>query len=361
MKHLLKIHYKKNAGKFSLKYIAFLTALFLVSCTSDFNSIEQAKNEFNKQGFRDGRWVQFLNEQWEHVENKSEGYKFYVLSEFKDGKLKGSSRAFNADGKLLQVRYPFKDDKTRCEKKCELRFETIEVYDSLENKETAIINNNEGFKIEEIRYYTSGPNKGKLKSKTKIQYNIASGKKEKIDGVLYIYAQELKEHKFHFVFGDNSIYKLALEHPVFKEKFENALNADLEGNKMLKSLVFDENNLEEFPYMLKIAVLDGDTANVDAIFMHQAQKYDEEQERRNKNNVACSYCGRRFDKNAGFVKGLGISYATPYSNALAGIQVAKSVGYPKENLRLLKESYDRGTWFCSRRCVDFSGNIIGGY
>ena len=76
------------------------------------------------------------------------------------------------------------------------------------------------------------------------------------------------------------------------------------------------------------------------------------------NYVSCDYCGRGFYQRQGFVKGVGISCAEEYNEALITIRIALDAGYDTNSLNYLLNSYDRGEWYCTKKCIYESGNCF---
>ena len=69
-----------------MKKIYFLLLLILAGCSeSDFNSKSQATNFVDKNGFRDGKWVDFFDSDKNILKDSSDYYS-YVLSEYENGK-----------------------------------------------------------------------------------------------------------------------------------------------------------------------------------------------------------------------------------------------------------------------------------
>ena len=76
---------------------------------------------------------------------------------------------------------------------------------------------------------------------------------------------------------------------------------------------------------------------------------------------SCSYCGRNFYKNQGYVVGPSIGCAKNYSSAMNAIAFASKAGYSKSNLRQLMADYELGQYYCSRKCVNESGTSMCPY
>lgn len=76
-----------------------LFVLFLVSCNSDFKNINQAKNEVNPQGYRNGNWVDFFDSSSNPLTDTTSGYSSYRLTTFENG-IPVLSKAFDSKGTL---------------------------------------------------------------------------------------------------------------------------------------------------------------------------------------------------------------------------------------------------------------------
>ena len=59
--------------------LSILISFSFCSCTSEFNSLEQAKNEVNTEGYRDGRWVDYYDSSGGLVEVLSKGYNYPLV------------------------------------------------------------------------------------------------------------------------------------------------------------------------------------------------------------------------------------------------------------------------------------------
>ena len=58
--------------------IFFILFLALISCQGEFKEKSQATNEVNKQGFRDGRWVEYMDSTGTiYLSDTLKGYKYY--------------------------------------------------------------------------------------------------------------------------------------------------------------------------------------------------------------------------------------------------------------------------------------------
>lgn len=78
-----------------------LIVLCLFGCDSEFSSKEQAKNEINSEGYRQGRWIDYLDAD----ENKTlyiDEAMYYLLSEFSNGSPTGGYRLYNLHNEILR-------------------------------------------------------------------------------------------------------------------------------------------------------------------------------------------------------------------------------------------------------------------
>jgi hypothetical protein len=80
-------------------YFFFTCLVLLTSCETSFTSKSQAKNEVNKQGLRDGKWVDYFDESDNLIQDTS-NYFYYTLSIYDNGTPKGSFNSYYQNGKL---------------------------------------------------------------------------------------------------------------------------------------------------------------------------------------------------------------------------------------------------------------------
>jgi TPR repeat protein len=78
--------------------------------------------------------------------------------------------------------------------------------------------------------------------------------------------------------------------------------------------------------------------------------------------ISCDYCGRGFYQKQGFAKPFSSSFsnhcATSWNSVLTDLNLVSSTGYSKDNIQYMINSYERGEWYCTRRCVNESGNCL---
>ena len=96
-KETLNITWKLIAMKFI--YLFFTCLVLLTSCETSFTSRSQAKNEVNKQGLRDGKWVDYFDESDNLIQDTT-NYFYYTLSIYDNGTPKGSFNSYYQNGKL---------------------------------------------------------------------------------------------------------------------------------------------------------------------------------------------------------------------------------------------------------------------
>lgn len=82
----------------NLIYTLIITSV-IVGCQSTFESKDQAKNKVNEQGYRIGRWVDYLDSTG-RITNNTSNYWIYVLSEFEEGKPVGNFKNYRKDNSL---------------------------------------------------------------------------------------------------------------------------------------------------------------------------------------------------------------------------------------------------------------------
>ena len=244
--------------------------LFVVGCTSEFTSIDQAKNEVNKQGYREGRWVDYFDSLGLLVSDKSKGYSNYCLSEYENGIHIGNTKLYGSKGDLLRELTHFQD-RERLKKNS----------DPL----TSINSSNE-FDIEGKLTSTNFYNQ----NKEKIRYMHFGYKNDVRDtsfDINYTYKKNgfrLSEHgsvllpngnklKFKITFSEVAywaFYEFAKGHPEFKTEFEKVINDRGIGPLLLND---DLGIKQEKPYGVEYFILGNDTLFVMNIAHQLMSKY----------------------------------------------------------------------------------------
>jgi hypothetical protein len=106
--------------KIRIVFIPLFLLISLNSCDSKFTSLKQAKNAVNKNGFREGRWVDFYDSSKGIVTDTSEGYDCYILSEYTEGRMRGEMHFFSANHVKVQILTPILEQEKLIEKNIEL-------------------------------------------------------------------------------------------------------------------------------------------------------------------------------------------------------------------------------------------------
>ena len=330
--------------------------MLMQSCESKFDSIEQAKNEVNKQGYRDGRWVTFIDAEGKQTENKSSDYSSYMLYEFKDGVLIGEAKLYSKAGKLLQTFTPFDEDSTLYEKthNYSFKFKSRTLFDSTEKIWCTEQFNLDMSPLVIKEYYTEGEFEGKVKS----MINNVYQKSIKTQASTTIYDGDKIKNKFLVEYLNNSIIDFNNKNSSLMKSIEENLNKEVKNNILLKNIIFSKDSPFERPYRINYVVLNSDTFFVAKKIAVEIKKYDElirKKQAAGVGNLRCALCGVMFEKYYGYVRGLGISCAIKYSIAISNIKTAQSLGYDSDNLNTLRQSYNNGDWLCSKRCVWSAG------
>ena len=142
-----------NNMKHLLLYLLF--SVLIISCTQTYMSKNQAKNEVNKKGFRDGRWVDYFDEHLARLTDTS-NYMSYTLSEYVDGKPINSYRTFSKNDSLIEEG-SFLSDSTYYDKNTiPFRFKGVSKYYSSGRIIKEDFFDERGFCIKEINLFKNG-------------------------------------------------------------------------------------------------------------------------------------------------------------------------------------------------------------
>lgn len=329
------------------------------SCSSEFNNIEQARNEVNKEGYRDGRWVDYYDSTGSIVEDKTNGYKFYVLSEYEEGKLIGETKSFDNKGTLLQRCIPYEDLNPKFEKKLSqsIKYMKMTWYDSKGNIERESVYNKNGDVVNE-KGYVRIKDKDLMVSSKKIIY-YEKGKSKIEEGFLILPPNINKKHFYHIEYKKESDYSSVSKLESVKKSVKEKILDMSRDNDILFSLAYSDNFIESNPYRIDHISVDSDTIQIGEIITHSINQYKSSKTSEGNGGtgemVRCYYCNNTFSKQNGYVYGYEIGCIKKYSTAMFEISVAKSVGYPQSKLNILYRAYNNGHFLCSRRCSDYSG------
>lgn len=344
-------------------FLILIPILILNSCNSEFKEKSQAKNEVNKKGLRDGRWVDFFDEDNNKIIDTM-NYTSYLLSEYKEGKPINDFKKYFKNG-LIKEEGTFLSDSTS--------FGINEIPNNFINKYIIysqdgkisesksfnelgyILEHQYNFKEDTLRLiYKYFPSKnGKFESitfkdkETKVvfQYNNVSWFED--------------ENKFPNDFHDNVCknYKKVLS------KTENLNEIQKISYKILSNIFYDKQTTF---YSSSMTSLNKITGKEEITDMKEMNIKSYKAWKNNKSTVgsngpsggeikSCRYCGRSFYKNQGYVVGLGIGCAKNFSSAINEIAIAANAGYSKSSLSQLLAAYNMGQYYCSRKCVYESG------
>jgi hypothetical protein len=325
--------------------------LFLFSCQSEFNSIEQAKNEVNKQGYREGRWVDFYDNSLEMVNDVSKGYEMYSLSEFKDGKMLGSFKLFNLNGKIQSEFFPFDDDVSKFEKNSLLYdsiFKKIHNYDENGKIHKVYIFNKEGLLISELLYgKETGTNNSSMINR-KYDY-FESGNKKSLNETIYFNNGD--STSYYIKYMDGEFWSNVKDNKSFIEIFESKIKEECNRKDINTDFVISQNNIKERPYSTDFCVLNSDTIFVYEIFKREIDEFNNNLNKTTNHNVNCKYCGRVFNKRNGYVFNLEITrdHCSSYNHYSNMIGLMMTMGLSRKYL----ESSTK--YYCSKRCCDYTG------
>jgi hypothetical protein len=124
----------------------------------------------------------------------------------------------------------------------------------------------------------------------------------------------------------------------------------------IKSRVLSEDNLQELPFRLNYIVLSNKSFKDTLHIKKTINLIVKSNKPRSSGQLkSCVYCGRSFNILSGYVQGLQQSCAAKHSIVMENIKLAQRAGYPIESLNTLKADYARGRFYCSVRCVQYSG------
>lgn len=342
-------------------------------CLKPFDTKEQAKNEVNKKGYRVGRWVDYLDSTG--VKTKDEvNYKSYILSEYKDGRPLGFFREFNSNDVLIS-NGSFKTEGILCDMNTlpQLYVGCREFYD--DNQNELKINGKEYYspdgELEKEIFYKHNQN---TTDSISIKYEYFGESKE-TDSALT--NRSIKEIMFYK--NDTLDYKLTFDEKPWTEGLKKSekfveyvidkLSPSLRKQKFKTDLareVFDyyADKLFKPDYFnrLHFVYVRGDDINKNEELDIKKQMVEGYQiwlssvDVTSSSIATCSYCGRSFNKQVGFVSGAQSIDIKSYSSVLFEMEVAKQID--PAIAKTLMWNYNYGTWYCSRQCVFLSGHNI---
>lgn len=335
----------------NLLFIIVITS-FIMSCSSEFTSMEQAKNEVNKHGYREGRWVDFINDNGEYINDTTKEYSFYSLTEFQDGRFIGESKLFKKNGKLWLILKPFQDDSVKHEKSLSngLKYEYKIFYNENGDIESSIKKNKKDFTIEVLQYSTKGVNSGKL---TKSEKNSIDSTNTflTVEGIIYNENGEV-ENTYYIKFSGGSNYSKTT--PDFRKIFEKKLLNEAKSKGIPDSLLIRNIDIESAPYQIKYMVYNKDTLFVSELFKSEVNKYLQNKQKTSSSLVSCDYCGKTFDKKNGYVFNINVTidHASSYSHYKMISQITSAMGASQDYTNYINKF---SKYYCSQRCCNLTG------
>lgn len=332
-----------------------LISISFFSCSSEFNKIEQAKNEVTKDGYRDGRWVDFYDSSGIVVDDKTNGYKFYLLSEYVEGKLIGETRLYNNKGVLVQRCIPYEDLNPKFEKKFtqNVKYMKIIWYDLNGYLEKESVYNKLGFIVDNKGYVRIG-DKDELVSNTKTTYYNNDGLKKTEEGFVILPPNIKLKHNFYIQYKNSIENQTVLKKESLLNLIKEKLILKSKGNEFLASIVFNESDIETHPFRIEYAVADLDTVFVGKIISSEVENYKSQLTSRSvggSGSVQCDYCGITFNKANGFVFNIQITInrCTSYSWYKDMLNLMSNMGLSRSYLERFTDYY------CSQRCCNLNG------
>jgi hypothetical protein len=345
----------------------------IIGCNSEFNSIEQARNEVNKNGYREGRWVDFLDRtedlRNEFIIDTTKGYDWYYLTEFQDGRIVGEVKKYLKNGTLVSVGTPYQEDTLKYTASLTMFnpffTETTKSYNENGQVTKSVKLSNDPSKpepgkktvIEENWYSTSGNKTGSLiKSETSTWACPVDGKitlpsLSKVEGV--IFNENGVEIKYHIDFYSSDIKT----NEDFRQIFEKKLAQESEKMGIPDSFLIKKDNISQYPYSIETITYNNRTLKVRDLIRSEAEKYIKKINAQNRSLVSCKYCGRNFDKSNGFVFNINVTidHATSYSHYDMVTSSMNTMGVSANFLNKFSNYY------CSQRCCNLSGYRVWDY
>ena len=345
--------------------------MILAGCSeSDFNSKSQATNFVDKNGFRDGRWVDFFDSDKNILKDSSDYYS-YILSEYENGKPIKRFIEYFKNGQL-KSKGTFSSKNLPVEKST-FPTQFIGTYmeytllgDLLEK-----VNFDEGSRVKNKIYFLK-------KDSAIISYSYF---KDSTLKSIEIIEPKIKTFKFLYLKEPLTSKESLKRHQTEIKNYKKRIDANFPTDD--KSLAkFDFYKKIEYLWVSKLfseeySILHLDKVEINDIKNSKIQTIPIRNEfaklfKGNSNSSTnstsnssfigtkyCSYCNNRVNESFGFVNSLAtVNCAKSISSILFNLSVAKQAGYPASQLNQLTNAYKLGTYYCSRRCVLLSGESI---
>ena len=159
-------------------FTILIISIVLLGCQTPFESKTQAKNEVNKNGYRIGRWIDYMDSTGVQT-NDFANSMYYLLSEYKDGKPIGNFKFFSKDNSIIYIS-SFKSDSTLYDKNTlpsTSKIVGIKVYFSDNQIKRKEVSDREGSLVRQI-FYTKNTDINKIDSSL-VEYERFPSKKIK--------------------------------------------------------------------------------------------------------------------------------------------------------------------------------------
>lgn len=347
--------------KFSLNC---LIVLLLFSCQPAFTNKDQAKNEVNKKGFRDGRWVDFFDESENYVQD-STSYAFYVLSEYDEGRPINEFRVFNKKNILLMQGQFLADSITYDSKSLPKRYTgllkkyadgflfEIQKYDEkgMLTNETNYVKNNKKKAVDSLSFnYTYYPNSEDLKTIKYVGIDQETGLVTlKPDSWANNDSQKIRDAFYKIIIDKlSSVYDLT-----------NPYNNKIMDIIFNRTYFFRLDQVKAYDNKGKLTNSLDFSGTIKNYYVGFSKAKKDELVQSNRNSVSCYNCGRYFDRRTGFVYNpfyQSFKEAIPASQVGLNDIVSDIIAAESKSVA---RAYDKQEMnFCSRRCVYESGYTI---
>jgi len=358
-----------------MRNIYILLLLILAGCSeSDFNSKSQATNFVDKNGFRDGKWVDFFDSDKNILKDTSDFYS-YVLSEYENGKPINEFKEYFKNGQI-KARGTFSSKNVLVEKNIfpEQLIGTYIEYNY----------------VGDLSYKVNFDENSRVKNK------IFFLKKDSVI-VSYSYFKDSSVKSIELIEPKIKTYKfLYLKDPlVSNESLKKNYNVKNYKKRIDTNFPTDDKSLAKFDFYKKMeyiwvnkllsedySILHLDKVELNEIKNSKLQTIQARTEfakmfKGNSNSSTtnsatnsisnssfigtkyCSYCNKRVNESFGYVSSLAtVNCAKKVSSVIFELSVAKQGGFSASQLNQVATAYKLGTYYCSRKCVYLNGESI---
>lgn len=341
------------------KIIFFVLIAIISSCNQEFTSPNQAKNELNDLGLRDGKWVDYIDKNG-NITLKVYEYEYYLLSQYQDGKPIKKFLEVNADSTLRRAGTFRSSDKVYNEFNYPKEYvDTLNSYFTPEIKKTLksrmSIYNENGNLDKNVKYFYLSPN-NELDDSVVFIYSYYPDSSKSLKSQTISLASKNFLLEFNYSQNSQGVYEndFALFYKNLQKVFsEKAIPKDEEGSPMAYLISSGYSVLGDSISLLRLEKYKmfnseiNQREQIDNIYKTWKRKKEVEKA----NIVTCKYCGKLFDRRKGFIVGLTLREADRYSTAMLKIELEKQ----HYGTSMLEMAYRYSDYYCSERCLAFSG------